>query len=76
MLPMKANQVNAQTERGYMVSKQVKAIRCEVYSRQHIVGYYRPVDAWNKGKQDEFKARAVLSNIDIERAVKQEQRPE
>jgi ribonucleoside-triphosphate reductase len=28
---------------------------CEVWSR--VVGYYRPVDQWNKGKQSEFKER-------------------
>lgn len=28
---------------------------CEVYSR--VVGYYRPVAQWNKGKQAEFKDR-------------------
>lgn len=33
----------------------VRAIPCEVYSR--VVGYYRPVDNWNAGKQAEFKAR-------------------
>lgn len=29
---------------------------CEVYSR--IVGYLRPVQQWNEGKQEEFKERA------------------
>ena len=33
--------------------------RCEVYSR--IVGYLRPVDQWNKGKQHEFNDRKVFS---------------
>jgi len=28
---------------------------CEVYSR--VVGYYRPVQQWNLGKQEEFKER-------------------
>lgn len=28
---------------------------CEVYSR--IVGYLRPVQQWNEGKQEEFKER-------------------
>lgn len=27
----------------------------EVYSR--VVGYFRPINQWNKGKQEEFKAR-------------------
>lgn len=30
-------------------------MRCEVYSR--IVGYLRPTDQWNKGKQEEFTRR-------------------
>ena len=29
---------------------------CEVYSR--VVGYYRPIKQWNKGKQAEWKVRA------------------
>ena len=29
--------------------------KCEVYSR--VVGYLRPVDQWNEGKQSEFKER-------------------
>ena len=33
---------------------------CEVYSR--IVGYYRPVQNWNKGKTEEFKDRIVYKN--------------
>jgi len=31
---------------------------CEVFSR--IVGYYRPVSNWNKGKQEEFKMRKTF----------------
>lgn len=29
--------------------------RCEVYSR--VVGYLRPVDQWNRAKQQEFRDR-------------------
>ena len=36
-----------------MASKRV--IRTEIYSR--VVGYYRPVQNWNKGKTEEFKDR-------------------
>ncbi|MBW2998577.1 anaerobic ribonucleoside-triphosphate reductase [Candidatus Woesearchaeota archaeon] len=32
--------------------------RCEVYSR--VVGYLRPVDQWNDGKQEEFKERCYF----------------
>ena len=35
-----------------------KLIRCEVYSR--VVGYYRRVENWNPGKQEEFKDRAEI----------------
>lgn len=37
----------------------IKAIRTEVYSR--IVGYYRPVQSWNKGKREEFSQREYIS---------------
>ncbi|HNX23664.1 MAG TPA: anaerobic ribonucleoside-triphosphate reductase [Spirochaetota bacterium] len=30
-------------------------IQTEVYSR--VVGYFRPVNQWNKGKQEEFSER-------------------
>jgi anaerobic ribonucleoside-triphosphate reductase len=33
---------------------------CEVYSR--IVGYLRPVNQWNFGKQQEFKERKEYKN--------------
>ncbi|HZK86511.1 MAG TPA: ribonucleoside triphosphate reductase [Syntrophomonas sp.] len=31
---------------------------CEVYSR--VVGYIRPIDQWNAGKQEEFKERKMF----------------
>ncbi len=36
------------------------ACKCktEVYSR--VVGYYRPVQQWNKGKQAEFRDRLTF----------------
>jgi len=37
------------------ISGNIKKIPCEIYSRS--VGYYRPVDQWNKGKQEEFRSR-------------------
>ncbi|HNU96963.1 MAG TPA: anaerobic ribonucleoside-triphosphate reductase [Candidatus Portnoybacteria bacterium] len=33
---------------------------CEVYSR--IVGYIRPVQQWNKGKQQEYKERKEFAS--------------
>lgn len=46
-------------EHGYVRGKKETCPRCgkemEVYSR--VVGYYRPVKLWNKGKKEEFKER-------------------
>jgi Zn finger protein HypA/HybF involved in hydrogenase expression len=33
-------------------------IPVEVYSR--VVGYFRPVDQWNKGKREEFSERTEM----------------
>ena len=35
-----------------------KGSACEVYAR--IVGYYRAVGNWNKGKKEEFKKRKLF----------------
>ena len=35
--------------------------KCEVFSR--IVGYIRPVDQWNDGKQEEFKERKLFDKM-------------
>jgi len=35
--------------------RKVIAVRAEVYSR--VVGYYRPVQDWNRGKQEEYHDR-------------------
>ncbi|NIA11054.1 MAG: ribonucleoside triphosphate reductase [Nitrospiraceae bacterium] len=35
--------------------------KCEVYSR--VVGYLRPVDQWNAGKQEEFKERELFDKV-------------
>jgi len=37
----------------------VKHVPCEVYSR--IVGYLRPVQAWNEGKRQEFSERQTYN---------------
>lgn len=47
----------------------MRAIACEVYSR--VVGYYRPVQNWNKGKRAEFSDRAM---IDLRPALAEEKR--
>jgi ribonucleoside-triphosphate reductase len=47
---------------GYLNGEQVTCptcgTRCEVYSR--VVGYLRPVDQWNDGKQSEFRIRKTF----------------
>ena len=40
---------------------------CEVYSR--IVGYIRPINQWNKGKQAEFKIRKTYEVQEASRCV-------
>jgi len=35
-----------------------KRTRCERYSR--VVGYFRPIDNWNEGKQAEWDERKVF----------------
>ena len=56
------------TEHGYLSGEVYKCPHCgkatEVYSR--ITGYYRPVQAWNDGKSQEFKERRTYN---IERST-------
>ncbi len=42
-------------------TRTVKAVKAEVYSR--VVGYYRPVQDWNRGKKEEFSQRHYV-NLD------------
>jgi hypothetical protein len=42
--------------RLFMSKKELK-VPVEVYSR--VVGYFRPINQWNKGKQEEFRERKV-----------------
>ncbi len=50
-------------DHGYLAGEQPQCPHCakttEVYSR--VVGYLRPVQQWNSGKQTEFALRKVLS---------------
>jgi len=47
---------------GYLKGEHFKCPKCgqdaEVYTR--VVGYYRPVSMWNKGKQAEYKDRVTF----------------
>jgi len=40
-------------------SQQIDRQTCEVYSR--VVGYIRPVEQWNPGKQSEFDDRRMFN---------------
>lgn len=39
--------------------EECKRTKCEIWSR--VVGYLRPVQQWNEGKQEEFKDRKMFS---------------
>jgi anaerobic ribonucleoside-triphosphate reductase len=36
----------------------LKIVPCEIFQR--VVGYFRPVSQWNKGKQSEFADRVTV----------------
>lgn len=46
----------------------MKKIPVEVFSR--VVGYFRPLINWNKGKIEEFKERHAQSRKEVEDALK------
>jgi len=46
-----------------------KITECEVYSR--VVGYIRPVNQWNKGKQQEFVDRKTFDILEMKKLVAQ-----
>ena len=53
-------------DHGYLNGEQFECPHCgqeaEVYTR--VVGYYRPVKLWNKGKQEEYKDRVEYKALD------------
>ena len=55
-------------EHGYMSGEHPECTTCgkdaEVFTR--IVGYYRPVSRWNKGKQAEYKDRVTYTGCGCE----------
>ena len=40
------------------LKKNIRIVPTEIYSR--VVGYMRPVNQWNKGKQSEFADRVTV----------------
>ena len=51
-----------------MLKKRILAIKTEVYSR--VVGFYRPIESFNRGKKAEYHDRHVHSAKDFEDASK------
>jgi len=53
-------------DHGYLAGEQQECPRChaktEVYSR--VVGYIRPIEQWNAGKQNEFTLRKTYVNVE------------
>lgn len=53
-------------EHGYLRGEHFRCPHCnsetEVYTR--VVGYYRPVKMWNKGKREEYKQRVTFSPLE------------
>ncbi len=45
------------SQRRISMNKKELKVPVEVYSR--VVGYFRPINQWNKGKQEEFHERKV-----------------
>jgi len=58
---------------GFLLSKnggnmeKEKRIPVEVYSR--VVGYFRPVNQWNRGKQEEFSDRLMYFPEQVEEKI-------
>ncbi len=51
-------EIKKQNEKAASKKIRVKVIMPEIYSR--VVGYFRPVQNWNRGKQKEFQERRYL----------------
>ncbi|MBQ9238205.1 MAG: hypothetical protein IJ191_02680 [Treponema sp.] len=58
------SQIDADIAATKAALKTVRGSETEVYAR--IVGYYRSVRNWNKGKRDEFNARTMFTVADGE----------
>lgn len=62
-------------DHGYIAGEHFSCPTCgadaEVYTR--IVGYYRPVSQWNKGKQMEYDDRLCYNSAPVDAGIAQEQ---
>jgi anaerobic ribonucleoside-triphosphate reductase len=45
----------------------IKKVPVEVYSR--VVGYFRPLNQWNKGKREEFAERKEFTISEIQSSL-------
>lgn len=52
-------EINAEIEKLKKEYAEVKGKRTEVYTR--IVGYYRSIKNWNKGKREEYNYRTLFN---------------
>ena len=52
-------EIDLEIERVKREMEDARGADCEVYAR--IVGYYRAVRNWNKGKREEYKERKMFS---------------
>jgi hypothetical protein len=64
--PMQLPQAAVQSRQSHKrCQEERKMAKCgaktEVYSR--VVGYFRPVASWNKGKREEFKDRKTFDPV-------------
>jgi len=53
-------EINSKLEALKKELKLVEGLETEVYAR--IVGYYRCVNNWNKGKKEEYKHRKMFES--------------
>lgn len=53
-------EINAEIEQIKKEIAEAKGEDCEVYTR--IVGYYRSVKNWNKGKKEEYNQRKLYKD--------------
>lgn len=52
-------EIDSEIARVKREMEDARGAECEVYAR--IVGYYRAVRNWNKGKREEYKERKMFS---------------
>ena len=64
---MTLDRINSRLEELKTSKTQIQGLETEVYAR--IVGYYRSVRNWNKGKKEEYTKRINYSGLSDERPL-------